>query len=224
MTVLNYKFFLWRSTTLLSVAILTLAVMAALSGLLIGFNYQPTAMGAHDSLERIATNLSSGTLILSVHHWAGNAIIVAGLIQIMVMFLGRQPRKSWFTAWVSGFAVTAVSMALGWTAMILSWDQLGFWRLKVELSTLGSLPIVGNLINTVLLNRGSIDTVAVTHFYAIHSYVLPGLAIALALLHLVSLYRHEQQEKQLIIQQLERLAKPDEQSEGKAKDVVSSIS
>ena len=220
----RYKFALWRLTTLLSVGILTLAMIASISGVLIGFNYQPTSLGAHNSLEKIATQLSSGNLLLSLHHWAGEIIVIAGLIQILVMFFGREAKRSWFLGWVSGFAVTAISMALGWTAMILSWDQLGFWRLKVEVSTLGSLPIIGSLINLVLLDNGSIDSVALTHFYAIHSYILPGLAIALAIVHLVSLYRHEQQEKKLIIQQLDRLAEPQKSLESQPEDLVGSSS
>ncbi len=224
MNLTRYRFALWRSTTLLSIAILTLAIVAALSGMIMGFNYQPTSMGAHESLVKIATQLSSGNLILSLHHWAGEAIIIAGLIQIMLRVFSRESRASWFVGWVSGFAVTAISMALGWTAMILAWDQLGFWRLKVEVSTLGSLPIIGTLINLVLLDDGSINTAALTHFYAIHSYVLPGLAIALAVVHLGSLYRHEQQEKRSIIQQLDRLAEPQISLENKPEDIVSSSS
>lgn len=203
------KFFLWRTATPLSVAILTLAFLAALSGMLIGFNYQPVAGKAFDSLQRIATNLSSGTLILGLHHWAGNAMIVAGIAQIFVMFLGRVARRSWLAAWVSGFGITISAIALGWTAMILDWNQLGFWRLKVELSTLGSLPVIGQLIDTVLLGGEGIGSTALTHFYAIHSYILPIAALGFAVVHLLSLINHEQQERDLVLQQLERLVEPE---------------
>ncbi len=221
----RYTFFLWRTATLLSVSILSLAVLAALSGILIGFNYQPAAGLAHESLQRIASDLPSGTLILGLHQWAGNVIIIAGLIQIIVMFLGRRPRLSWFSGWVSGFATTATAIALGWTAMILNWDQLGFWRLKVELSTLGTVPILGNLINTILLDDGSINSTALTHFYGIHSYVLPLAVITFAAIHLVSHVVHERQEKKLVIQQLEQLMETKESSEPtEAKSVVASSS
>ncbi|MCM1982065.1 cytochrome b N-terminal domain-containing protein [Lyngbya confervoides] len=205
MNTIQYKFLLQRAATLLSVAILTLALVAALSGLLVGFNYQPAAGKAYDSVQWIATQLTSGRLILGLHQWAGNGLIIAGLVQIPILFLGRQARRSWFTAWVSGFALTACAIALGWTAMILPWDQLGFWRLRVELSTLGSLPILGTLINQVLLGGGGMDTRALVHFYAIHSYILSLVAIGLALTHLIALVVHEQQERDAVLQQLERL-------------------
>ena len=60
------------------------------------------------------------------------------------MFLGRQFRRSWFTAWISGIFLTLSTIGLGWTAMILSWNQLGYWRLKIELGTIAAIPLIGD--------------------------------------------------------------------------------
>ena len=52
--------FLWRRTaTILSVVILTLAIMAAISGILISFYYEPAAGNAYKSLQNISTNIPS---------------------------------------------------------------------------------------------------------------------------------------------------------------------
>lgn len=130
-------------------------------------------------------------MIRSVHNVAGNGIIVAALVQIIVLFLGRQLRPSWFVGWVSGVLLALNVIGLGWTAMILNWSQEGFWRLKIELATLQSIPLVGNTIRDILTGGGGINSDTVMHFYTLHSYVLSLGAVLLSVVHLGSLIIHQ---------------------------------
>jgi cytochrome b6 len=207
MNSLQYNFVLRRTATILSIVILTLAIIAAISGILIGFYYEPVAGDAYQSLNQINNSISSGWLIYSLHDLAGNGTIAVALIQIVVMFLGRQFRRSWLTGWISGILLTLSTIGLGWTAMILSWDQLGYWRLKVELGIIESVPIVGTFISNLLTGGSGINTTTIVHFYTLHSYVLSTAAIALAVVHLVALVIREQEQKYLLVQQLEKLSK-----------------
>jgi cytochrome b6 len=195
-----------RTATILSIVVLTLAIIAAISGILIGFYYEPVAEDAYQSLNQIDESLPYGWLIYSIHDLAGNGIIAVALIQIIVMFLGRQFKRSWLTAWISGILLTLSTIGLGWTAMILSWNQLGYWRLKVELGIIESVPIVGTFISNLLTGGSGINTTTIVHFYTIHSYVLSLAAIALSIVHLVALVLQEQKPKDLLLQQLEKLA------------------
>jgi cytochrome b6 len=179
MNSLNYNFVLRRTATILSVVILTLAIIAAISGILIGFYYEPAAGDAYQSLSQIDESIANGWLIYTLHNLAGNGIIAVALIQIIVMFLGRQFKRSWLTRWISGILLTLSTIGLGWTAMILSWDQLGYWRLKVELGIIESVPIAGGFISNLLIGGNGINTDTIVHFYTIHSYVLSTAAIAL---------------------------------------------
>lgn len=205
MNSLKLNLYLRRIATIGAIALLTLASIAALSGIAIAFYYQPTAAAAHQSLAQIESIIPNGWLILSLHNWAGNSIIVVSLIQIVVLFLGRQFRRSWLTAWISGILLTLSTIGLGWTAMILAWNQLGFWRLKVELSIIESVPVVGTAIRNILTGGSGINTTTIVHFYTIHSYVLSIAAIALSLIHLAALITQEQETKGLLLQQLEKL-------------------
>jgi cytochrome b6 len=202
----NYNFVLRRTATILSIIILTLAIIAAISGILIGFYYEPVAGDAYQSLNQIDDSISNGWLIYSLHNLAGNGIIAVALIQIIVMFLGRQFKRSWLTGWISGILLTLSTIGLGWTAMILSWDQLGYWRLKVELGIIESVPIAGTFIVNLLTGGSGINTMTILHFYTLHSYVLSTAAIALAIVHLVALVIQEQEQKKLLLQQLEKLS------------------
>ena len=208
MNSLKLNFYLRRIATIGAISLLTLALIASLSGIAIAFHYQSTAAAAHQSLTQIKNAIPSGGLILSLHNWAGNGIIAVSLIQIIVLFLGRQFRRSWLTAWISGILLTLSTIGLGWTAMILAWNQLGFWRLKVELSIIESVPVVGTAIRDFLTGGSGINTTTILHFYTIHSYVLSVAAIALSLIHLIALITQEQEAKGLLVQQLEKLIAP----------------
>jgi cytochrome b6 len=205
---LNYNFVLRRIATTLSIVILTLTIIAAISGILIGFYYEPVAGDVYQSLNQIDESISNGWLIYSLHDLAGNGAIAVALIQIIVMFLGRQFKRSWLTAWIGGILLTLSTIGLGWTAMILSWDQLGYWRLKVELGIIESVPIIGAFIVNLLTGGSGINTTTIAHFYTLHSYILSTAAIALAIVHLVALVIQEQEQKKLLLQQLEKLSTP----------------
>lgn len=192
----RYEFILRRLATILSVAILTLSVTAALTGVLIAFYYEPTAGGAYDSLKAIASKIPNGWLVLSIHNLAGNGAIVVALIQIVVMFLGRQFRTSWLTSWISGILLALATIGLSWSAIILSWNQEGFWRFQIELGTIEAIPFIGPQLREILTGGGGVNTVTVEHLYTIHSYILSVGAIALALIHLGGLLLQEREIKQ----------------------------
>ena len=166
------NFILSRVTTILALAVLITTLGAAISGVLIAFYYEPAAGSAYDSLGQIYNNTAFGWLVYSVHHWAGKVAIAISLVQIIVMFLSRQFRSSWFTAWVSGILLTLATMGLSWTAMSLAWNQESFWRLKVELGIISSIPLIGDPIRAVLTGGNGVNTTAIVHFYTLHSYVL----------------------------------------------------
>jgi cytochrome b6 len=195
MNVERYYFFLRRLATLISISILTLAWFEIGTGLLLAFYYEPAAGTAYNSLEHINNVIANGSLFRSIHHIAGHGIIILALVQIVVMFLGRQFRTSWLTAWISGILLTLSTIALAWTAMILGWQQKGFWRLRIELQTIEAIPLIGNRLVDIITGGGGIDSTTVIHLYTIHSYVLSVVAILLSSTHLAGLLLQEYEQK-----------------------------
>lgn len=225
MNSIQYQFRWRRIATILSIAIFTLVLIAAISGIAIAFYYEPAAGDAYQSLFAIKETFPNGWLILGLHNWAGNGIIAVALIQIIVMFLGRQFQRSWLTAWISGIFLTLSTIALGWTAMILGWNQLGYWRLKVELGTIATIPFIGETLRDFLTGGGGVNTTTILHFYTVHSYVLSVVAITLSLIHLLALIIQEQEQKGLLLQQLEKLIVPtsSEQQENNSKNTTTQV-
>jgi len=205
----QYPFVLQRLATILAVVILSLTLIAAITGILLSFYYEPTAGGAYNSLNAIKAEIPNGWLVQRIHDIAGNGLIGVSLIEIVVMFLGEKFRPSWLTAWISGILLTLVAIALGWTAMLLDWTQLGYWRFQIELGTIETIPLIGSLLRRILTGGGAINTVTVAHLYTLHSYVLSIGALILAIIHLAGLLLQEKEEKQTLMESDAQLSLPE---------------
>jgi quinol-cytochrome oxidoreductase complex cytochrome b subunit len=182
-----------RIATILSVVILSLCLIYVSTGILLSFYYEPTAGGAYNSLRMIDTQVSYGWLFHRAHDIAGNAMIAIALVQIVIMFLGRQFRRSWLFAWVSGILFTLSAIALDWTAMILDWTQEGYWRFNIELGNIQAIPVIGSQLREILTGGGAISSITVEHLYTLHSYIISLGAIILAVVHLAALLWQERQ-------------------------------
>lgn len=183
---------IWRRlATILSVVIVTLCLIYLTTGVLLSFYYEPTAGGAYRSLIMIDSAVQYGWLFHKTHDIAGNGVIAIALIQIVVMFLGRQFRKSWLTAWISGILFTLSAIALDWTAMLLDWTQEGYWRFSIELGTIEAIPVIGGELRDILTGGGAISTITVQHLYALNSYIISPVALLLAVVHLSALLWQE---------------------------------
>ncbi|MBD2567004.1 cytochrome b N-terminal domain-containing protein [Anabaena lutea] len=183
--------FLRRLATILSVVILTLMLIYTSTGVLLSFYYEPTAGGAYNSLQMINTQVSYGWLFYRTHEIAGNAVIAIALINLVVMFLGRQFRPSWLAAWISGILLTLSAMGLSWTAMLLGWNQEGYWRFQIELGTIEAIPFIGRQLRDILVGGGAINTLTVQHLYSLHTYVIGTAALILAIVNLSALLWQE---------------------------------
>lgn len=182
-----------RIATVLSVVMLSLCLIYVSTGVLLSFYYEPTAGGAYTSLRMIDTQVAYGWLFHRAHDIAGNTMIAIALVQIVVMFLGRQFRNSWLIAWVSGIFFTLSAIGLDWTAMILDWTQEGYWRFNIELGNIEVIPLVGTHLRDILTGGGAISSLTVLHLYTLHNYLISTAAIIFAVVHLSALLWQERQ-------------------------------
>lgn len=175
-----------KLATILAIAIFTLCLLAAVTGIAIAFYYTPSTTTANSSIEYINNQVANGWLVRSLHDIAGNGLIIVSLVQIVVMFVDRQLVGSWIVSWVSGIFLTLTAIGLGWTSMNLEWSQLGYWRLKIELSTIEAIPFIGQFLRRFLVGGEGIGTISLEHLFTIHSYLLSAVALGLSIVHLVS--------------------------------------
>jgi cytochrome b6 len=79
--------------------------------------------------------------------------------------------------------------------MILDWDQLGYWRFRIELQTIEAIPLIGPELRDIITGGGAINSETVEHLYTLHSYVVSTGAVVLAVIHLWSLVQQEKEQK-----------------------------
>ncbi|PZD74298.1 Cytochrome bc complex cytochrome b subunit [Acaryochloris thomasi RCC1774] len=211
-----------RLSTLIAVSILTLFTLSGVTGILLAFYYDPAAGEAYNSLQNIVENVSSGWLIYSIHNLAGNGIITLAMVQMVILFLGRQFNRHWWLSWISGGLLLLNLMGLGWTSMILGWNQEGFWRLKIELGQISGIPVVGETLARILTGGVGIGTATIQHLYTLHSYVLALTALGLAVTHLTVLIRQQQDDRLFVLDKLEKLVQGSELSEEAASETATS--
>jgi ubiquinol-cytochrome c reductase cytochrome b subunit len=81
-------------------------------------------------------------------------------------------------------------LAFALTGYLLPWDQKGYWATQVATSIIGTTPLVGVQLQKLLQGGSEYGSFTITHFYALHTYVLPGAIIGMVLLHLYLFRRH----------------------------------
>ena len=68
-------------------------------------------------------------------------------------------------------------------AILLPWDQVGYWACKIVTGVPEAIPVVGSLLVELLRGSVSVGQATLTRFYSAHTFVLPVAAAVLMLTH-----------------------------------------
>lgn len=158
-----------------------------LTGIALAFFYVPSPDHALISIRYVADEIPLGRLVLGLHHWSANifvGVIGVHLLQTFLWGAYKRPRE---LVWWSGIGLLLLVQAFHFTGFTLPWDQKGYWATEVGTSIAGSVPVMGAYVLKLMRGGEELGAVTLTHFYAIHIAILPGIIVALAIAHLVCL-------------------------------------
>src|SRR6185503_10596847 len=85
--------------------------------------------------------------------------------------------------WILGLGAAGLVLAFALTGYLLPWDQKGYWATQVATSLLGETPIVGDYLRRVVQGGGDYGNLTLTHFYALHTMLLPALTALVVVLN-----------------------------------------
>ena len=156
----------------------TLAVIMALTGVLLMFRYEPTVERAYMSIQALEAEVMFGSLVRAVHHWAGNLLAITSFLHLVRVFLTGGFKKGRAVNWVVGIALFLIVLIFNFTGYLLPWDQLAYWAVTVVTSMITYIPLVGDSISGWVLGGTEVGQGALNNFYALHVAVLPALIIA----------------------------------------------
>ncbi len=169
-----------------------LAILQGVTGLLLAFNYVPSAVGdpgtptqAYQSVQNIMRYVPLGALIRGTHQWGANLLVAALVIHAFWAFFRNPYRIGREISWMLGVLSLGLALAYSFSGYLLPWDQLGYWAATISVQIMRSIPFLGDLIARVLLGGTGLSAITLTRMYFYHVSLLPVVAIVLVGAHIV---------------------------------------
>jgi ubiquinol-cytochrome c reductase cytochrome b subunit len=159
-------------------------VLQIITGILLTTCYAPSVGTAYKSVKYIQEEAPLGWFIRGMHHWGSSAMVILllfHLIQVFVWGAYKRPRE---LTWMTGVLLLGATLGLAFTGYLLPWDEKAYWASKVGLGIVGTVPVVGEYVRLLLQGGPDMGNLTLTRFFALHGFVLPGVIIALVVVHL----------------------------------------
>ncbi len=165
-------------------ASLTLLLVQILTGIGLALVYAPAADKAYDSLMYMTYEQPLGWFLRALHYYAGSGMMVLVLAHMTQVFLHgayKYPRE---LTWVVGVFLLLCTLGMFFTGQILRWDPDAYWGLGIGGSMAGRVPVIGPWLVRQLYGAPIIGAEALTRFFALHVFVIPGTLLVLLAMHL----------------------------------------
>ncbi len=160
-----------------------LAVMLALTGLLLMFRYDARVDYAYISIQQLESQVAFGSLVRAVHHWSANLLVVTTFLHLLRVFFTGGYKQGRTMNWLIGVILLLLVLGANFTGYLLPWDQLAYWAITVSTSLLAYIPAIGNILRGLLLGGPTVGQGALSNFYAIHVVVIPMLMLSISAYH-----------------------------------------
>jgi cytochrome b6 len=154
------------------------------TGILLMLYYRPSAQEAFESVEFIMTTVSFGWLIRSVHAWSANLMVLFAVLHLATVYLSKAYRRPRELTWVTGCILFFLLLGFGFSGYLLPWNQLSFFATKVGTTIAGTVPWVGEWLETFLRGGERVSGATLSRFYGWHVAILPALVTGVLVLHL----------------------------------------
>ena len=155
-----------------------------LTGILLMLYYVPSVERAFVDIVELQTTVPFGQLLRNMHRWGAHLmVIMAVLHMVRVFYTGAYKPPREFN-WIVGVILLILTLGASFTGYLLPWDQLSFWAITVGSSIAGYVPIIGPIIQKLLLGGAEVGQEALVRFYALHVIVIPSLLFLLISVHL----------------------------------------
>jgi len=176
--------YVWGST-------LTFVFMVqVVTGFALWAGYSPSSGTAWESVYYIQHEMTFGSILRGVHHFAAQAMVLlmaVHLMQVVIDGAYKAPREMNF--WL-GLVLMQIVLGLGLTGYLLPWDQKGYYATRVATEIMGGTPGVGPQIQQLAQGGSSYGHHTLTRFFALHAGILPAILVAFLALHIYVFRRH----------------------------------
>src|ERR1700677_4253295 len=164
-------------------------VLQVVTGILLALVYAPTASHAWASLEFLDHNVRLGWFLRAMHGWGSDfmvAIVLIHLVQVFLFGAYKFPRE---LTWIIGVFLLLLTLGMAFTGQVLRFDQDAYWGLGIGASIVSRVPFIGGALVDLMLGGPIIAGPALSRFFTLHVFVIPGILLALVGLHLLMVLR-----------------------------------
>lgn len=174
----------------LGTAIMTSFIVQLASGVALSTLYVPSGSQAWESIKWITEKVPFGSWLRATHYFGASAMIIfVGAHAIRTYLWGsfKFPRE---LNWISGVFLLFLTVAIAFTGQVLRWDQTAVWTIAVGAEQALRAPFLGPYLVRVLCSGDNVSSASLTHFFAMHVFILPVLLIALIGFHVWLVLHH----------------------------------
>jgi ubiquinol-cytochrome c reductase cytochrome b subunit len=165
-------------------ASMTMLIIQIVTGIGLALVYVPAPDQAYESLLYLNYEHPMGWFLRSLHYYAGSGMVVMVILHMTQVFLHgtyKYPRE---LTWCVGVVLFLLTLGMFFSGQILRWDPDAYWGLAVAGSMAGRVPVIGPWVVKVLLGGPIIGGAALSRFFALHVFVIPGALLLFLTLHL----------------------------------------
>jgi len=177
----------WALTT--GSCLLALLIVEVVTGLLLMFTYSPSASSSWASVHYIET-MPGGSFIRGLHYFTSQALLIVFAIHtIRTLIVGafRAPRE---LIWATGLLLIPITLTWAITGNPLPGSQKSYAQIDVESKIIGSSPVVGPVLQRILIGGDKVGNLTLTHLNFLHVAILPLIAGLVLAIHISQIYIH----------------------------------
>ncbi len=165
-------------------------IIQVITGISLGFLYQPSVDVAYQSLQYIENRAFMGSFIRGMHNWGASAMILlmgAHMVRVYITAAYKYPREM---SWMSGVVLLGLTIVMAFTGQLLRWDNNGVWSAVVASEQMGRIPWIGASVSHFLLGGDTINGESLNRFFAMHVFLFPALLFLFVTYHLYLVFRN----------------------------------
>ncbi|MHC4875150.1 MAG: cytochrome b N-terminal domain-containing protein [Planctomycetota bacterium] len=172
-----------------AVALLWLLVIECVTGFLLMATYSPSAQTAWASVHFIEQD-TAGAFIRGIHYFAAQAMIILFGIHIIRVLWTAAFRAPLELVWATGLLLMPLVVIWAITGNPLSGTVIGMSQIEVEGNILGATPVIGPIMQRLLIGGSQVGHLTLTHLYFLHVALMPVLVLSLLAIHIWQIHRH----------------------------------
>lgn len=158
---------------------LTAFIFQVVTGIFLALYYVPAPNDAYKSLQFIVNDAQFGHFVRGIHYWGGSAMILLIFAHTARVFLTGSYKYPRELNWLMGVGLLFCTILMGFTGQLLVWNQDSYWAIVVGAEQAARTPFIGQWLAEIVVWGRLVGAATLTHFFAIHVFLVPGLMFGL---------------------------------------------